>query len=75
MTTHDIISQLGGPAAVARDLGIRCQAVSLWVRKARIPADRVPALERRARALGVAVRAEHMRPDIDWSALRDAPRD
>jgi DNA-binding transcriptional regulator YdaS (Cro superfamily) len=30
----------------------------------------VPALERRALEIGVDVRAEHMRPDVDWSTLR-----
>jgi len=75
MDTQTIIATLGGPAAIARDLGIRCQAVSLWARKGRIPAERVPALEDRARKLGAAVRAEDMRPDIDWSPLRaPAPR-
>lgn len=70
MDTHTIIAKLGGPAAVARALGIRCQAVSLWARKGRIPLQRVPALERRALEIGADVRAEHMRPDIDWSAMR-----
>jgi DNA-binding transcriptional regulator YdaS (Cro superfamily) len=70
MDTRTIIAKLGGPAAVARALGIRCQAVSLWSRKGRIPLERVPALERRALEIGVDVRAEHMRPDVDWSTLR-----
>lgn len=70
MDTHTIIRQLGGPAAIARDLGIRSQAVSLWARAGRIPAERVPALEDRARKLGLPIRAEDMRADIDWSPLR-----
>lgn len=67
MTVKPIIDQLGGPAAVGRMFKISGQAVSMW---RRIPAERVPALERRARELGLALRAEHMRPDIDWAALR-----
>lgn len=70
MTVKPIIDQLGGPAAVGRLFGINGQAVSLWAIKGRIPAERVPALERRARELGLALRAEDMRPDVDWAALR-----
>lgn len=65
-----IISALGGPAAVARHCGVRSQAVSLWAIKGRIPADRVPDLEALARSRGVAVRAEDMRPDLNWAVLR-----
>ena len=71
MNTKQVIAALGGPAAVARHCGVRSQAVSLWVIKGRIPADRVPDLEALARELGVAVRAEDMRPDVRWGVLRD----
>lgn len=70
MTAKDIIQALGGPAAIAKRLGVRPQAVSIWAMKNRIPADRVPELERIARERGAPVRAEHMRNDIDWSVLR-----
>lgn len=70
MTIKEILTRLGGPAAIARHLGVTSQAVSLWAIKQRIPADRVPALEALARAAGLPIRAEHMRPDIEWSALR-----
>lgn len=66
----EIIQALGGPTSVGRRLGVRSQAVSLWVANDRIPADRVPELERLARELGVPVRAEQLRSDIDWSVLR-----
>ena len=69
-TVKTIITALGGPAAVARHCGVRSQAVSLWAIKGRIPADRVPDLEALARELGVAVRAEDMRPDVSWGVLR-----
>lgn len=71
MTARDIVQALGGPAAIGRHLGIRCQAVSLWIRKDRIPAERVPDLEHLAREQGVALRAEQMRPDVRWSVLRE----
>ena len=70
MEIEDIVTKLGGPAAVGRHLGITSQAVSLWVIKGRIPTERVPQLERMARELGLRPRAEHMRPDVDWAALQ-----
>lgn len=70
MTVKEIIRMLGGPVAIATYLDVRSQAVSLWSIKNRIPAERVPQLERRAKELGLPVRAEHMRPDIDWAVLR-----
>lgn len=71
MTVKEIITALGGPSAIARQLGVTSQAVSLWTLNQRIPADRVPALEGMAREAGVAIRAEQMRPDIPWAALRE----
>ena len=73
MNVSEIIQKLGGPVSIGRHLGIRSQAISLWIRKNRIPADRVPQLERIARDRGSELRAEHMRPDIDWSVLRGHP--
>lgn len=70
MTTKEIIQALGGPTLVARRLGVRSQAVSLWSASDRIPAERVPELELMARELGAPVRAEQMRPDVNWSVLR-----
>ena len=72
MDVRSIIACLGGPVAVARRCGVRSQAVSLWALKGRIPAARVPTLEAMAQETGAPVRAEQMRPDIDWSALRRA---
>lgn len=70
MSVSEIVQQLGGPSLIGRRLGIRSQAVSLWVRVGRIPASRVPELEALAREAGLQVRAEHMRPDINWGVLR-----
>ena len=70
MNVSEIVKSLGGPVSIGRHLGIRSQAVSLWIRKDRIPADRVPQLERLARQLGSDVRAEQMRPDIEWAVIR-----
>lgn len=70
MNLRELIHSLGGPAAVGRRLGVRSQAVSLWISHDRIPAERVPSLERLAKELGSPARAEDMRPDVDWAALR-----
>lgn len=74
MKPIQIIRKLGGPTVVGKYLGIRSQAVSLWCRNNRIPADRVPALEKLARDLGLAIRAEQMRPDIAWHVLRQGKK-
>lgn len=71
MQVKEIIQALGGPASVARRLEVSSQAVSLWISSNRIPAERVPELERLARELDVPVRAEQMRPDVAWTVLRD----
>lgn len=70
MTVKEIIKAIGGPVAVGRRMGIRSQAVSLWIRANRVPAERVPTLEAMCKECGVDVRAEHMRPDVDWGVLR-----
>lgn len=70
MNVSEIVRTLGGPVLLSRHLGIRSQAVSLWIRKNRIPAERVPDLERIAREVGADVRAEQMRPDVNWGVLR-----
>jgi DNA-binding transcriptional regulator YdaS (Cro superfamily) len=70
MNAQDLISKLGGPSKVGRLLGIRPQAVSLWVTKTRVPAERVPTLIRLAREQGLNVSPEEFRSDVDWAALR-----
>lgn len=69
MTLHTFLFLLGGPTIVGRKLGIRPQAVSLWVLNKRVPAARVPALIRMARERGVDISPAMLRSDIDWSGL------
>lgn len=64
-----IMNLLGGPTAIGRRLGIRPQAVSLWIASERVPVARVPALVRMAREQGVELRPEMLRNDIDWGGL------
>ena len=70
MTVEQIIRSLGGPAVVGRYLGIRGQAVSHWIRLGRVPVDRVPGVLRLAKKQRTQLRAEQVRPDIDWAALK-----
>lgn len=70
MTPKDLIKCLGGPAKLGRSLGVKPQAVSMWASKARIPAERVPALVRLAKSQGMDIRPEEFRSDVDWAALR-----
>lgn len=63
----DIISELGGPSAVARMVGCRPPSVTEW-RSRGIPPERCPAIER---AMAGAVTCERMRPDIRWHRVPD----
>ena len=69
MTLHSIIVLLGGPTVIGRRLGIRPQAVSIWLANKRVPVARVPALVRMARERGVEIGPETLRNDIDWAGL------
>ena len=60
---------LGSQAALAVELGVSYQAVNGWVRGSRsIPPKRCIEIERLTSG---RVRCETMRPDIDWSYLRN----
>lgn len=63
---------LGGPVEAARTLlgdADRYQTIQSWVVH-RVPLDHCPAVERKTRELGNAVRCEDLRPDIAWEVLR-----
>ena len=56
----------GGPAKLARALGISSSAVSQWVKGARpVPVDRMAAIER---ATGGVVTRRELRPE-DWAEI------
>lgn len=69
-STQELIQRLGGPTKIGRFFNIRPQAVSLWASKQRIPAERLPALVRMAKELGLELNPEDVRSDIDWAALK-----
>lgn len=62
----DLITTLGGPAAVARMLGIRSPSVIGW--RGRIPTDRCPDIER---ATDGRWTVEQLRPDARWVRVPD----
>lgn len=55
------IEIVGGQAALARLVGVTVQAVNQWVRKGRVPAERVIAIER---ATNGKIARHALRPDI-----------
>lgn len=61
------ITDLGGPAAVARMCGVKPPSVIGW--RGRVPTDRCPAIER---ATAGAVTCEALRPDVRWVRVPDA---
>jgi len=63
----DIITELGGPAAVARMVGCKPPSVVEW-RSRGIPPDRCPAIERGAQG---QVHCERLRPDVRWHRVPD----
>jgi len=62
----DVITELGGPTAVARMLGIKGPSVIGW--RGRIPMERCPAIER---ASDGRYTAEALRPDVTWVRVSD----
>lgn len=60
----NLIATLGGPATVARKLGIKSPSVTGW--NGRVPAKRCPDMER---AFGVP--CEEIRPDVRWVRVPD----
>jgi DNA-binding transcriptional regulator YdaS (Cro superfamily) len=62
---------VGGMSVMAASLGVTFSAISQWRSGMRpVPADRCPSIERLTSG---AVRCEDLRPDIEWSVLRDNP--
>lgn len=52
-------------------LGVTPQVISHWTSgKRQVPAERCPQIEA---ATGGLVRCEDLRPDVQWSVLRNTP--
>lgn len=59
MTMAKVIAAAGTPTKLARDLGISAPAVSRWIRRDRVPIDRVLEIER---LYGIS--RYELRPDV-----------
>lgn len=58
----------GSQAELARRIGLSQQVVNNWARRGNVPAEYCPAIERET-----GVRCESLRPDVDWSTVRNNP--
>jgi DNA-binding transcriptional regulator YdaS (Cro superfamily) len=72
MAINSAISILGSPAGLASSLGVTPQVVNNWVARGRVPAERCPDIER---VTDGVVTCEALRPDVDWSYLRQTCKD
>lgn len=64
---------VGSQTALAVVLGVSKGAVSQWKEEGRqVPAEHCPAIEK---ATDGQVRCEDLRPDIEWSVLRQSLRE
>jgi len=68
------VDLVGGQAALARLLNTRQQSIWNWLNRGdRVPAEFCPPIERVTRERGKAVTCEELRPDVEWSVLRQQP--
>ena len=64
------IALMGGAAETVRKLGLNGHATVYQWTKTRVPAERCPQIEAATNGL---VRCEDLRPDVQWSVLRNTP--
>ena len=71
-TTHikRAITLMGGVAETVRTLNLNGHATVYQWTKTQVPAERCPQIEQ---ATGGLVRCEDLRPDVQWSILRNTP--
>jgi len=75
MTMKQTFAALGGPTKIGQALGIRPQAVSLWVIRNQIPFERIPSLISIGKSQGIELTPEDLRSDVDWDALSNNDKD
>ena len=63
------ISVFGSQIGLANNLRVSPQMVNNWIRRGNVPAEHCPDIER---ATAGQVRCEDLRPDVDWSVLRNS---
>lgn len=68
-----VSKERGSRARLAGEINIPAILISQWsLGRRQIPAERCPDIER---ATGGAVTCEELRPDVDWSVLRNSQRE
>lgn len=74
MTLKQTFAALGGPTKIGNALGIRPQAVSLWVIRNQIPFERIPSLISIGKSQGIELSPDDLRSDVDWGALNNTDK-
>lgn len=75
MTMKQTFTLLGGPTKIGKALGIRPQAVSLWMIRNQIPFERIPSLISIGRNHGIQLTPEDLCSDVNWDALNNNDKD
>lgn len=63
------IRLLGSQKALADAIGVSPKTVWAWVNRKAVPAEHCPEIEKATKG---AVRCEDLRPDVNWSIVRES---
>ncbi len=63
------ISGIGSQQILAKECGVSQQTVSLWLKGGKMDVKYIPAI---IKATEGKVRAEDLRPDVDWAVIRNS---
>lgn len=63
------ISGIGSQQILAKECGVSQQTVSLWLNGGKMDVKYIPAI---IKATEGKVRAEDLRPDVDWAVIRNS---
>lgn len=63
------ISGIGSQQILAKACGVSQQTVSLWLNGGKMDVKYIPAI---IKATEGKVRAEDLRPDVDWAVIRNS---
>nr|DAD65879.1 MAG TPA: Putative antitoxin of bacterial toxin-antitoxin system, YdaS/YdaT [Siphoviridae sp. ctDEW4] len=63
------ISGIGSQQILAKQCGVSQQTVSLWLNGGKMDVKYIPAI---IKATEGKVRAEDLRPDVDWAVIRNS---
>ena len=63
------VSGIGSQQILAKECGVSQQTVSLWLNGGKMDVKYIPAI---IKATEGKVRAEDLRPDVDWAVIRNS---